>query len=264
MTVVQTTHYAVATANPLATQAACRVLRDGGTAADALVTVQAVLGLVEPQSSGIGGGGFVVYYDARAGSVQAYDGREAAPAAATENYLRWISDVDHSAPRPTARASGRSIGVPGILRMLEIVHNEHGRTAWRDLFGPAVALADGGFDISPRMAEAITDSVTQLRVDPQARGYFLNPDDSPKASGTRLTNPAYAKALAAIAAAGPSTFYTGDIAHDIVGAVHDPSDGRTPGQMTPDITTTSPRHVSRPSCASKASLSAAKASPISS
>ena len=234
MTVVQTTHYAVATANPLATQAACRVLRDGGTAADALVAVQAVLGLVEPQSSGIGGGGFVVYYDARAGSVQAYDGREAAPAAATENYLRWISDVDHSAPRPTARASGRSIGVPGILRMLEIVHNEHGRTAWRDLFGPAVALADGGFDISPRMAKAITDSLTELRVDPQARGYFLNPDGSPKASGTRLTNPAYAKALAAIASAGASAFYTGDIAHDIVAAVRDPSDGRTPGQMTPD------------------------------
>lgn len=234
MTVVQTTHYAVATANPLATQAACRVLRDGGTAADALVTVQAVLGLVEPQSSGIGGGGFVVYYDARAGSVQAYDGREAAPAAATENYLRWISDVDHSAPRPTARASGRSIGVPGILRMLEIVHNEHGRTAWRDLFGPAVALADGGFDISPRMAELLTDSVTQLRVDPQAREYFLNPDGSPKASGTRLTNPAYAKALAAIASAGASAFYAGDIAHDIVAAVRDHSGGRTPGQMTPD------------------------------
>ena len=118
MTVVHTARYAVATANSLATQAACEVLRDGGTAADALVTAQAVLGLVEPQSSGIGGGGFLLYYDAKANSVQAYDGREVAPAAATENYLRWISDTDRTEPKPDARASGRSIGVPGILRML--------------------------------------------------------------------------------------------------------------------------------------------------
>ena len=126
------------TANPLATQAACEVLRDGGTAADALVTAQAVLGLVEPQSSGIGGGGFLLYYDAASGSVQAYDGREVAPAAATENYLRWISDTDRTEPKPDARASGRSIGVPGIVRMLQDVHAEHGKTAWRDLFNPAV------------------------------------------------------------------------------------------------------------------------------
>lgn len=166
MTVVRTAHYAAATANPLATQVACRVLRDGGTAADAVVAAQAVLGLVEPQSSGIGGGGYLVYFDARTGSVQAYDGREVAPAAATENYLRWVSDVDRSAPRPNARASGRSIGVPGILRMLEMVHNEHGRTPWRDLFGPAVTLADGGFDISARMGAAISDAAPQLRDDP--------------------------------------------------------------------------------------------------
>ena len=116
MTAVRTSSYAVVTANPLATQAACEVLRDGGTAADALVTAQAVLGLVEPQSSGIGGGGFLLYYDAAADSVQAYDGREVAPAAATENYLRWISDTDRTEPKPDARASGRSIGVPGIVR----------------------------------------------------------------------------------------------------------------------------------------------------
>lgn len=193
MTVVRTAHYAAATANPLATQVACRVLRDGGTAADAVVAAQAVLGLVEPQSSGIGGGGYLVYFDARTGSVQAYDGREVAPAAATENYLRWVSDVDRSAPRPNARASGRSIGVPGILRMLEMVHNEHGRTPWRDLFGPAVTLADGGFDISARMGAAISDAAPQLRDDPEARKYFLNPDGSPKPAGTRLTNPAYSK-----------------------------------------------------------------------
>src|SRR5918994_401165 len=146
MTAVHTAKYAVATANPLATQKACEVLKNGGTAADALVTAQAVLGLVEPQSSGIGGGGFLLYFDAAANSVQAYDGREVAPAAATENYLRWISDTDRTEPKPDARASGRSIGVPGIVRMLEDAHREHGKSTWRDLFQPAVGLADRGFD----------------------------------------------------------------------------------------------------------------------
>ena len=165
---MRTAHYAVATANPLATQEACLVLNEGGTAADALVTAQAVLGLVEPQASGIGGGGFLVYYDAAAGSVQAYDGREVAPKAATENYLRWISDADRTEPKPDARASGRSIGVPGILRLLQDVHTEHGKTAWRDLFTPAVTMADDGFDISPRLAAAIADAAPQLKVDPNA------------------------------------------------------------------------------------------------
>ena len=174
-------------------------MRDGGTAADALVTAQAVLGLVEPQSSGIGGGGFLLYYDAAAGSVQAYDGREVAPAAATENYLRWISDTDRTEPKPDARASGRSSACPASCGMLQDVHTEHGKTAWRDLFAPAVALADDGFDISPRLAAAIADAAPQLRVDPHAAAYFLNPDGSPKAAGTRLTNPAYSKTLGAIA-----------------------------------------------------------------
>ncbi|WP_197508770.1 gamma-glutamyltransferase family protein [Mycobacterium sp. 1081908.1] len=234
MTAVRTAHYAVATANPLSTQAACRVLRDGGTAADAMVAAQAVLGLVEPQSSGLGGGGFALYYDARAGSVQAYDGRETAPAAAGENYLRWVSDTDHGAPMPDARASGRSIGVPGIPRMLELVHNDHGHLPWRDLFADATALADNGFDISPRMAAAISDSAAALRADPRAREYLLNPDGSPKARGTRLTNPAYSKTLSAIASAGVNAFYTGDIAHDIVAAARDGSGGRTPSLMTDD------------------------------
>ena len=231
MTVVRTAHYAVATANPVSTQAACRVLRDGGTAADALVAAQAVLGLVEPQSSGLGGGGFAVYYDARAGSVQAYDGREVAPAGASENYLRWISDADRAAPVPDARASGRSIGVPGIPRMLELVHNDHGHLPWRDLWSPATALADNGFDVSPRLAAAIADSAAPLRVDAAARGYFLNPDGSPKAAGTRLTNPEYSKTLSAIAT-GVDAFYTGDIAHDIVAEARDTSGGRTPSLMT--------------------------------
>jgi gamma-glutamyltranspeptidase/glutathione hydrolase len=231
MTPVRTSHYAVATANPLATQAACEVLSKGGTAADALVTAQAVLGLVEPQSSGIGGGGFLLYYDAAVGSVQAYDGREVAPKAATENYLRWISDSDRTVPKPDARASGRSIGVPGILRLLQDVHTEHGKTAWRDLFTPAVTMADGGFDVSPRLAAAIADAAPQLKVDPTASAYFLNPDGAPKASGTKLTNPAYSKTLGVIAS-DPQSFYTGDIARDIVASAVDTSGGRTPSLMT--------------------------------
>jgi gamma-glutamyltranspeptidase/glutathione hydrolase len=231
MSAVHTSSYSVVTANPLATQAACEVLRDGGTAADALVTAQAVLGLVEPQASGVGGGGFLLYYDAAAGSVQAYDGREVAPAAATENYLRWISDSDRTEPKPDARASGRSIGVPGIVRLMQDVHTVHGKTGWRDLFNPAVTLADDGFDISPRLAAAIADSAPQLKADPQAAEYFLNPDGSPKSEGKRLTNPAYAKTLGVIAS-DPQSFYTGAIAADIVAAAADASGGRTPSLMT--------------------------------
>lgn len=231
MTAVDTAHYAVATANPLATQEACEVLKNGGTAADALVAAQAVLGLVEPQSSGIGGGGFLLYYDAKANSVQAYDGRETAPAAAGENYLRWSSDTDRTEPKPDARASGRSIGVPGILRLLMDVHQQHGKTAWRDLFAPAVTLADDGFDISPRLASAIADAAPKLKVDPIAAGYFLNSDGSPKTTDTKLTNPAYAKTLGVIAS-DPQSFYTGDIAKAIVAAAADASGGRTPSLMT--------------------------------
>ena len=234
MTAVHTAHYAVATANPLASQAACGVLRAGGTAADAVITAQAVLGLVEPESSGIGGGGFLLYYDAHSGSVQAYDGREVAPAAATEDYLRWISTVNPTEPKPDPRGSGRSIGVPGILRLLEDVHNEHGRTPWRDLFSPAITLADAGFAISPVLASAIAAAAPQLRADPQAAAYFLNPDGTPRAAGTRLANPAYSKTLGAIASDGAQAFYSGDIARDVVASATDTAGGRTPSLMTVD------------------------------
>ena len=231
MTAVRTNRFAVATANPLSTQAACRVLRDGGTAADAVVAAQAVLGLVEPQSSGIGGGGFLLYYDAGSGALSAYDGRETAPAAADENYLRWISDTDRTQPQPDARASGRSIGVPGVVRMLADVHAEHGQTPWRDLFAPAITLADNGFEISPRLATAIAKDAKSLAEDPDLAAYFLNPDGTPKTVTTVLTNPAYAKTLGAVAT-DPKAFYSGQIAAGIVEAVADTSGGRTPGLMT--------------------------------
>ena len=231
---VQTNTYAAATANPLATKAACETLRDGGTAADALVAAQMVLGLVEPQSSGIGGGSFALYYDAKAHKVNAYDGRETAPAAATEDYLRYISPTDQRAPIPSARASGRSIGVPGAVRMLEEIHNEHGRTAWKDLFNPAVSLSDNGFDISPRLATAIAESAKDLKADDDARSYFLNPDGTPKAAGTKLTNPAYAKTLGALATDGAQALYSGPIADAIVAKAGSTSNGMTPSLLTTD------------------------------
>ncbi|MDV6293119.1 gamma-glutamyltransferase [Rhodococcus aetherivorans] len=234
MTAVTTASYAVSTANPVSTEAACKVLRDGGTVADALVVAQTVLGLVEPQSSGIGGGAFLLYYDAETGQVQAYDGRETAPMSATENYLRWISDTDRTAPRPDARASGRSIGVPGVVRLLEEVHREHGGTEWARLFDPAISLADDGVVISDRMAESIADSASDLAVDDEARAYFLNPDGTPKTAGTVLVNPAMAKTLGAIASGGADAFYTGALARDIVDATATEAGSRTPGTMTVD------------------------------
>lgn len=231
MTAVRTVGYAVSTANSHATRAACEVLRAGGTAADALITAQTVLGLTEPQASGLGGGAFLLYYDAEHETVAAYDGRETAPAAATENYLRWVSDTDRTEPRPDARASGRSIGVPGVLRMLELAHTEHGRIEWRELFDPAVALADQGFEISPRLAGQIADSATELARDPAAAEYFLNPDGSPKAAGTVLTNPALSKTLTAVATEGADAFYTGPLAADIVAAAAAGTNGRTPSLL---------------------------------
>lgn len=240
LTPVRTRSFAVVTANPLATRAACEVVADGGTAADGLVAAQAVLGLVEPQATGIGGGAFLVYFDKASNSVQAYDGRETAPAAATGEYLRQISPTDTRTPIPSARASGRSIGTPGVLRMLEMAHDDHGAKPWRSLFDPAIALSDNGFAISPRMASAIADSRDDLASDEQARSYLLEPDGSPKRAGTVLTNPAYAKTLSAIASDGPDAFYTGAIARDVVEAI-----GRTtrlsptgaPTPMTPGVTT---------------------------
>ncbi|MFF0612789.1 gamma-glutamyltransferase family protein [Nocardia tengchongensis] len=231
MTPVRTGGFAVSTANPVATEGACRVLRDGGTAADALIVAQTVLNLVEPQATGIGGGAFLMYYDAATKTVDAYDGRETAPRAATEDYLRYISATDHTVPQPNARASGRSIGVPGVLRMLEVAHDEHGRQPWRDLFTPAVNLADQGFTISPRMATQIAASKPDLARDDGARAYFLESDGSPKTAGTTLVNPAFAKTLSAIAADGANAFYTGAIAADIVDTTATASGGRTPGQL---------------------------------
>jgi gamma-glutamyltranspeptidase/glutathione hydrolase len=212
--------YLVASANPFASAAGCEVLKKGGTAADAAVAVQAVLGLTVPEATGLGGGGFILYYNAAAKSVQAYDGRETAPATATENYLRYIDDVSNqTTPLPNARASGRSIGTMGIPRMIERVQKEHGKLAWKDLFGDAINLANNGFKISGRLAAAISSNAASLRRDAEATAYFFNADGSPKPLGMVLTNPAYARTLTLMAANGADALHTGQIAQDIVNKI---------------------------------------------
>lgn len=226
--------YMAVTANPLATQAACETLRDGGTAVDAAVAAQMVLGLVEPQSSGIGGSVFMMHYEARSGAVQSYDGRDAAPAAATEDYLRYVSATDKTNPLPSlgsafasTRASGRSIGVPGALRALELAHQDYGAKPWASLFDPGIRLATNGFAISGRMSAAIAGARDDLLRDPDATAYFLNPDYSPKALGATIRNPAYAGTLQAVAQGGANAFYTGSIAQAIIDKVKATSGGVT-------------------------------------
>jgi len=230
--------YMVVTANPLASKAGCEVLKAGGSAADAAVAVQMVLGLVEPQSSGLGGGAFLLHYDATTKALTSYDGRETAPAGATEDYLRHISSTQTTTPLPNARTSGRSIGTPGAVRMLETLHKDHGKKAWASNFDAGIQLANNGFAISGRLADAIVANRANLLRDPDAVAYFLNTDLSVKPLGTQLKNPAYAATLQAIAGGGADAFYTGAIAQDIVAEIQRTAAGPdAPGTLTPGATT---------------------------
>ena len=243
-TAVKSSSFMVVTANPLASQAGCNILAAGGTAVDAAVAVQAVLGLVEPQSSGLGGGAFMLHYKASTNKIESYDGRETAPAAATEDYLRYVSATDKTNPLPnlgssfaSTRASGRSIGTPGAVRMLELAHQDHGGKPWSELFQPAVKLASDGFRISGRMAAAISGARNDLLRDPDARAYFLNEDLSAKALGTVIKNPDYAATLNSIAQGGANAFYTGPIAQSIVDKIKVSSGGVTTTiVITPGLT----------------------------
>ncbi|MGP6172603.1 gamma-glutamyltransferase [Corynebacterium sp. A21] len=232
MSAVAAQDYAVSTANPLASAAACEVLRTGGTAADALVTAQFVLGLTEPQSSGIGGGGYILYYDAESGAITAIDGRETAPVAATENYLIEVSPEDPTPPVPDARRSGRSIGVPGIVAALGELHANHGQAEWAELLDSPQTLATEGFEISPRMSASIANSAEDLSSDPAAASYFLQEDGTAKTAGTLLQNPDYAETLRLIAAGGPDAFYTGEIAADVVERATREVEGFTPSLLS--------------------------------
>jgi gamma-glutamyltranspeptidase / glutathione hydrolase len=208
-------HMAV-TAHPLASRAARDMLRAGGGAIDAAVAAQAVLGLVEPQSSGLGGGAFLLHYDAASDAVTSWDGRETAPATATPQ--RFLDEAGNPRPWPEAVPGGLSVGVPGVLRMLHEVHGRHGRLDWGALFEPAIALARDGFGVSPRL-HALLARMGPEAFSPEARAYFFDGDGEPHPLGHVIRNPAYAETLQRIAGEGPDALYQGDIAQGIVDAV---------------------------------------------
>lgn len=216
----------VAAANPMAVDAGLQVLRAGGSAVDAAVAVQATLGLVEPQSSGLGGGAFLTYYDAATKQVTAYDGRETAPGAATPRL--FYGDDGQPLNRTAAILSGRSTGAPGAIAMLALAQARHGKLAWKDLFGEAERLADGGFPVPRRMAAAAAGTAAQAAT-PDAAAYFTRPDGARIQAGDILTNPAYAATLRRIAAEGPKALLEGEIARAIVAKVHE---GPTPGELS--------------------------------
>lgn len=223
----QTTRQAwVTAANPLAVDAGLEILKRGGNAIDAAIAVQSVLGLVEPQSSGIAGGAFMMYYDAGTRRMTAFNGRETAPAAANERL--FLDQNGKPLPRIEAIMSGRSTGVPGVMRMLELAHRKAGRLQWNESFAPAIRLAQDGFVISPRLAQFLNSPYPQPN-SPDIRALFSRADGSPLQSGDRFSNKAYAKALQQIAANGADALYKGEIAAAIVARTHAAPLG---GQMT--------------------------------
>lgn len=219
-----TSKFAVAAANPLATDAGYQVLKAGGSAVDAAIAVQLVLGLVEPQSSGIGGGAFLLHHDGK--KTEAFDGRETAPAGVDENL--FMKDG-----KPLAFyegvVGGRSVGVPGTVRMLEAAHKQHGKLPWAKLFEPAIALAEGGFKVSPRL-NTLVKGDAHLKKDPTATAYFYKPDGDPRDVGFNLRNQAYADVLKAIAAQGSKAMHEGAIAQAIVDKVQ--KHPTNPGKLT--------------------------------
>lgn len=208
----------VVAANPIAARAGLDVLRAGGNAADAAVAVQAVLGLVEPQSSGLGGGAFLVWYDAASGGLTTFDGRETAPAAATPEL--FLGADGKPLKFFDAVIGGRSVGVPGVPLLLESVHRKHGRRPWPDLLRPAIELAEAGFAVSQRLHTMIAEDVGRLDTQPAARAYFFDALGAPLAAGTALRNPDYAATLRLIAEGGTDAFYKGPIARKIVAAAN--------------------------------------------
>ena len=219
-------HAMVAAANPLAVSAGVAVLKAGGNAVDAAVAMQAVLGLVEPQSSGLGGGAFLLYYDARTRRVTAYDGRETAPAGASPN--QFLGADGKPVPFAEAVLGGSATGVPGAIAMLEMAQRQHGHRAWKRLFAAAHRLASDGFIVSPRLAGMIAGASPEAAA-PDARAYFTRPDGQLMQAGDRLRNRAYADTLDRIAAHGAAGLLAGPVGEAIVARV---AQGPRPSSMT--------------------------------
>ena len=206
----------IAVANPHAANLGAAILRAGGSALDAAITAQLVLNLVEPQSSGLGGGAFLLYFDSASGELTSYDGRETAPASAKPN---MFLEPDGASPGYLAAlVGGNSVGTPGLLRMLALAHGTHGRLSWAELFVPAIDLAENGFAISPRL-HALAGKVPTLTQFNMTAEYFLASDGRPKAVGTKLVNGAFAQTLRELAAGGAELFYLGPIAREIAETV---------------------------------------------
>ena len=209
--------FMVAAANPLAVEAGYEVLKNGGTAIDAMIATQLVLNLVEPQSSGIGGGAFLLYYDAESEDVTVYDGRETAPMEADGTL--FLGDDGEPLGFWDAVVGGRSVGTPGTLRLMEVAHQDHGALPWKGLFQAAIDLSEEGFEVSPRLAGLLQGSrAERLKTFATARDYFF-PGGEALEAGDTLQNPEFAETLRMIAESGSEAFYTGEIARDIVATV---------------------------------------------
>jgi gamma-glutamyltranspeptidase / glutathione hydrolase len=224
-TVVRASRAMIATANPLATEAGYDILQQGGSAVDAATAAQMVLGLTEPQSSGIGGGALLLLYNGT--QVVAFDGRETAPAAATPE--RFLDAHGRPLALRDAVVGGRSVGVPGVLKMLDMAHKHYGQLPWATLFQPAIRLAEEGFPVSQRLHMLLASDQHLRHVEP-TRSYFYRADGTPKAIGTRLPNPDYAHVLKLIGTQGAEAFYRGQLAEDMVQAVRQHT--TRPGDLT--------------------------------
>ncbi|HEY3048196.1 MAG TPA: gamma-glutamyltransferase [Polaromonas sp.] len=220
-----TSKFAVAAANPLATDAGYQVLKAGGSAIDAAIAVQMVLSLVEPQSSGIGGGAFLLHYNGK--DVEGFDGRETAPAAADEKL--FIGADGKPMPFYDSVVGGRSVGVPGAVRMLEMAHKQYGKLPWAKLFEPAITLAEGGFKVSARLNMQVKDDA-HLKKDPTAAAYFYKPDGDAHDMGFNLRNPELAATFKKIAAEGSKGLHEGEVAQAIVDKVR--KHPTNPGKLT--------------------------------
>jgi gamma-glutamyltranspeptidase/glutathione hydrolase len=218
-------NFAVAAAHPLAVDAGYQILKAGGGAVDAAVAVQMVLTLVEPQSSGIGGGAFMLHHDGLI--TEAYDGRETAPSDADEDL--FLDAQRQPLSFQAAAVGGRAVGTPGMLHMLALAHRQHGRLAWRQLFEPAIALAEEGFPVGPRL-HALLSNAAALRQDPAAATYFFDTTGQPWPVGHRLKNPELAAVLRRIAAEGVRSFYEGELAEAMVRKVREHP--ANPGRLT--------------------------------
>lgn len=225
---VEARHQLVVTAHPLATQAGYEVLQQGGSAADAAVAVQAMLTLVEPQSSGIGGGAFMLYWDNANKQLKAFDGRETAPASADESL--FMTDEGKPMRWWDAMVGGRSVGTPGVLAMLELSQKQYGKKPWASLFSDAIKTSESGFKVSPRLNQLLTSKINPgLGKYPQARDYFFTPEGEPLPVGHQLTNPELANSLRQIAEKGATAFYQGELAEKIIDAVKQATDN--PGKL---------------------------------